>query len=274
MSTTNTNGTENMTIEQLTAIFGADTAAIMFAQMNAGSGTGGAPYSFLKKISVHGSELGNFGEFVYGTKSEKDAEGNRVVTEKGTNVGKDFEFILVNVSYIYTLWDEAKAKGLRSNIFTTLDGIKTAVDGYTGTALPASKEAKKAAGWKLNRINAGLVRANSKAKWEPVIWETVGAMYFTLGEVVGKQANGGLLSGTVKVVTKLESKGSTQYPVIDTKESSFGPLPKDFFTPGGELAATIGEITTDMTAYQKASQYEGATSTPPKADTEEGTTDW
>ncbi len=80
--------------------------------------------------------LATLGTFLYGIKTEKDAEGNKTVIEKGTNVGKDFEFLLVNVAYRYTLWDEAKGKGLRSNVFKTLDGIKTAVDSYSGVPLP------------------------------------------------------------------------------------------------------------------------------------------
>lgn len=250
--------TENtMSYEQLVAVFGEETAKTMYAQMNESSSSGGAPFPFLKKVSVHGSELGDFGTFVYGTKTEKDADGNKTILEKGTNVGNAFEFIVVNVAYRYTLWDEAKQKGLRSNIFGSLGDIASAVDSYTGKPLPASKDDKKAAGWKLNRINAGLIRANSKAKWEPVIWETTGMLYYTLGEVIGKQANGGLLSGVAKLTTKLESKGSTQFPVIDIKKSSFEALPKDLFTNEATVAQ-LKEITDKMTQYSAENQYSGA----------------
>ena len=254
---------ENMTLEQLIATFGEEVGKQMHAQMTAGQGGGaGAPFPFLKKVSTHGSEVGVFGDFAFGVKTEKDQAGNKTIVDKGTNVGTSFEFIIVNVCYRYTLWDEGKQKSYRSNIFTSLDGIKTAVDSYTGKALPTSKDAKKAAGWKLNRINAGLVRANSKAEWTPVIWETAGTLYFTLGEVVGKQANGGLLSGVVKIATKLDSKGSTQYSVIDVAKSSFGALPKDLFTNDATKTA-LSDITTKMTEYQKSNQYDASASPAP-----------
>ncbi len=248
--------TENTTItlEQLIATFGVDTANQMWAQMNASSGGSSAPFPFLKKVSTHGSEVGAFGEYAFGIKTEKDPKGNKTVTDKGTNVGKAFEFLLVNVNYRYTLWDEAKQKSYRSNMFDSLDGIKTAVDAYTGKALPATKEAKKDAGWKLNRINTGLIRPNAKAAWEIVTWETSGKLYFTLGDLIGKQPNGGLLSGVCNIVTALESKGATQFSVIDVEKSSFTALPKDLFT-NPTTSSMLSEITNKMADYRKASQY-------------------
>ena len=265
-----------MTLEQLIATFGEETGRQMFAQVNAQTNTGGAPFPFLKKVSAHGSELGNFGDFVYGTKTEKDASGNRKIIEKGTNVGKEFEFILVNVSYRYTAWDEAKQKGKRSNIFTTLDGINTAVDIATGKPLPATKDEKDAAGWKLNRVNAGLIRKNAKSKWEPVIWETAGALYYSLGQVVGKQPSSGLLSGIIKVKTKLGSKGSIQYPTIDEENSSFeGPLDaKIFETEKENFMAISNKMTEYVSANSKANNTPTAPATAPVPGPSEDDVNW
>ncbi len=254
---------ENMTQEQLIATFGQEVGAQMWSQMNASSGGGNqAPFTFVKKVATHGSELGSFGDFCINVKTEKQTDGTRAVVDKGTNLGTSFEFIIVNVSYKYRRWDEVKQKTVQSNMFETLDGIKTAVDVYTGEPLPETKQAKKDAEWKLVRVNAGLIRKNSKSDWEPVIWETDGTIYFTLGEVVGNQPNGGLMSGIVKVVTKLDSKGATQFSVIDVEKSKFSPLPKDFFSPDGPTAPMIKDITTKMGEYRKGAQYKAGASAP------------
>ena len=242
-----------MTQEQLIATFGAEVGAQMWTQMQASSGGGNqAPFTFVKKVATHGSELGAFGDFCINVKTEKQADGTRTVTDAGINLGNEFEFIIVNVSYKYRRWDAVKNKTVQSNMFSSLDGIKTAVEVYSGKPLPESKEAKKEDEWKLVRVNTGLIRKNSKADWTPVIWETDGTMYFTLGEVVGNQPNGGLMSGVVKVVTKLDAKGATQFSVVDVERSQFGKLPKDFFT-----MSILGDITSKMTAYVAAAQYTG-----------------
>ena len=247
-----------MTLEQLIATFGPEVGAQMHAQMTAGTGGGNkAPFTFVKKVATHGSELGAFGDFCINVETEKNDAGVREVTNPGDNLGNSFEFLIVNVSYRYRLWDEVKQRTVQSNIFETLDGIKTAVNAYDGKPLPADKQAKKDAGWKLVRINGGLIRKNSKANWTPAIWETDGMMYFTLGEVVGKKPNGGLLSGVVKVVTKLDSKGATQFSVIDTEASSFANLPKDLFTKD-ETKEMLSDITVKMGEYRKGAQFNGA----------------
>ena len=260
---------ENMTQEQLIATFGQEVGAQMWSQMTASSGGGNqAPFTFVKKVATHGSELGNFGDFCINVKTEKQPDGTRAVTDKGQNLGQGFEFIIVNVSYKYRRWDAVKNKTVQSNMFETLDGIKTAVDVYTGTPLPDSKQAKKDAEWKLVRVNAGLIRKNSKAAWEPVIWETDGTMYFTLGELVGNQPNGGLMSGIAKITTTLDSKGATQFSKIDVEASSFGALPKDFFSPEGKTAPMLKDITTKMAEYRNGAQYKsGATPAPTAAPT-------
>lgn len=250
-----------VTLEQLISTFGEETGKQMFAQMNASGGGSTAPFPFLKKVSTHGSEVGAFGDFVYGVKTEVDPKDkdNRIVVDKGTNIGTKFEFFLVNVSYRYTLWDEVKGKSYRSNIFADLKtGMDTAVDAYSGDPLPIGKEAKKAAGWKLNRINAGLVRKNEKEPWVPVIFETAGSLYFTLGELIGKKPSGGLLTGIATLVMKLASKGSTQYSVVDVVKSSFTPITPTFWADP-EISKPISEITNKMTEYRKANQYTPAT---------------
>jgi hypothetical protein len=274
---------ENMSLEQLIATFGPEVGAQMFAQMSAGAGAGGnkAPFTFVKKVATHGSELGAFGDFCINVETEKNDDGKRVVTNKGENLGNSFEFLIVNVSYRYRLWDEVKQRTVQSNIFETLDGIKTAVNVYDGKPLPADKQAKKDAGWKLVRINGGLIRKNSKSAWTPAIWETDGMLYFTLGEVISKKPNGGLLSGVINVVTKLDSKGATQFSVIDTNATTFESLPKDLFTKA-ETKEMLSDITVKMGEYRSNAQYTGASAAPANRGTQSGShsegndesTDW
>lgn len=267
-----------MTQEQLIATFGPEVGAQMWEQMSAGSAGGNqAPFPFVKKVATHGSELGNFGDFCINVKSEKQPDGTRVITDKGTNLGDSFEFVIVNVSYKYTKWDAVKNRTLQSNMFSSLDGIKTAVDSYSGEPLPESKQEKKDEGWSLVRVNAGLIRKNSKSPWEPVIWETKGTMYFTLGEVVAHQPNKGLMDGVIHIVTKLDAKGATQFSVIDVDKSSVSPLPKDFFDPKGKTSPMLADITTKMTEYVKGTQYKsGAAPTPQSQPVQEESdnTDW
>jgi len=255
-------GNTNMTQEQLIATFGPEVGAQMWGQMNAGTAGGNqAPFSFVKKVATHGSELGEFGDFCINVKTEKQPDGTRAITDKGTNLGKGFDFVIVNVSYKYTKWDDVKNKTIQSNMFSSLDGIKTAVDVYTGEPLPESKQDKKDEGWSLIRVNAGLIRKNSKSPWEPVIWETKGTMYFTLGEVVAHQPNKGLMDGIIHIATKLDAKGATQFSVIDVDASSVSPLPKDFFDPNGKTAPMLADITSKMTEYVKGAQYNSSAAT-------------
>jgi len=258
------NPMENMTFEQLVATFGEATAKQMMAQMSANKGGGNsAPFTFVKKIATHGSELGNFGEFAINVKTEKGEDGKRTVVDAGQNLGTAFDFIIVNVSYRYRKWDEVKGRTLNSNIFENLEGIKTAVDAYSGMPLPADKQAKKDAGWKLVRINAGLIRGSKKDAWQPAIWETDGMMYFTLGEVINNRPNKGWLDSIVHVQTKLDSKGATQFSVIDTAKSSCSDLPSDLFTNTG-TKDMIGDITGKMTEWRESNQYKGDAGTSVK----------
>jgi len=269
--------TNQMSIEQLTSIFGAETAAVMFAQMNNASSGSKAPFPFLKKVAVHGTELGNFGDFVYGTTYEKDASGERQIVDKGTNIGTEFEMVIVNVVYRYTKWDAINNKSLRSNMFTDLKaGIAGAVDISTGAPLPSTKDEKKAEGWKLNKIITGLVRADSKSPWTSVTFEANGKLYFTLGELTNNMKPSEVMGGVLKLSFKLESKGSTQYSVVDVEKSSVAPLPKDFWT-NEEITSQLSAITSKMKEYADSQQYSGASATPsasaPSAPAEDNT-DW
>jgi hypothetical protein len=273
---------ENMTLEQLIATFGPEVGKQMFEQMSAASGGGNrAPFTYLKKVSTHGSELGAFGDFVYGVETEKQADGTRAVTDTGTNLGTSFEFIIVNVAYRYRKWDAAanngKGRNLQSNIFTDLKQINTpggVVDVFSGKPLPKTKEEKKEADWSLVRINTGLVRADAKSPWVPVIFETSGSLYFTLGNVIGNQLHGGLLSGIAKLTMKLASKGSTQFSVVNEEKSSFEPLPKDFWTDDN-IKAMLSDITLKMADYASQGQYTGSAAaattgtTTPASDTQD-----
>ena len=262
---------ETMTLEELTSIFGADVAAQMYAQQQAASGGSSlrTPLPLIKKVSTHGSELGKFGDFVLGTEWDKNDAGDRVVTNKGTNLGTEFQMIITNIQYQYKKWDEAQSRTLRSTITDNLSNLNSLVDSFKGTPLPATKEARKAAGWKLVRVNSGLVRANPKAKWEAATFETDGMLYYTLGELLKSAPGQGFLSGIVSLKFTLASKGSTQFSVIDKEASSFGPLPKDLFK--GELKPVISGITSDMAAYMSAVNDRATSSTPeaPKESVEE-----
>lgn len=245
----------NMTYEQLVATFGPEVAKQMQAQMTANIGGGNrAPFPFLKKVSTYGSELGNFGEFIYGTEKEKQADGTYAITNKGTNLGTSFEFIIVNVAYRFRQWDEEKQRNLFSNMFENVGDIKKAVDLKTGAPIEQSKEVRKKVGIKLVRVNAGLIRKDSKSAWEPVIWETDGKLYYSLGELIGARPNKGWLDTLIQISTKIESKGSTSFPVIDLTKSKCADLPKDLFT-AAETKALISDITKKMTEWRDANQY-------------------
>jgi len=268
-----------MTQEQLIATFGPEVGAQMWEQMNASNGGGNqAPFTFVKKVATHGSELGAFGDFCIGVKTEMQKDGTKIITDKGTNLGNSFDFVIVNVSYKYKRWDEGKKRTVQSNMFTTLDGIKTAVDSFTGVPLPESKQAKKDAEWSLVRVNAGLIRANAKDEWTPVIWETTGTLYYTLGEVVANQDRKGLMDGIIHIVTKLDSKGATQFSVIDVEKSSVTPLPKDFFDPKGKTSPLLADITSKMTKYIAGAQYKSGDAAPttsaPAQQESEDDTNW
>lgn len=250
-----------MTQEQLIATFGEEVGKQMYTQMQASSGGNRAPFTFVKKVYKHTDPLGKFGDFLINVETEKGDGGEYVVTNKGTNLEDSFEFLIVNVSYRYSKYVEATEKTYKSNIFETLDGIKTAVDMSNGKPLPETKEEKKADGWKLVRINAGLIRKNSKAKWTPAIWEVKGALYYSLGELINGQPGNGLLSGIVKAKFEIKEKGTTLYVVVKGDESSFAPLPKDLFSKD-ETKEMLSDITKKMTEYRKGAQYSGGAAAP------------
>ena len=269
-----TNNTPVQSLEQLISIFGQEVGTTMFNNMNADSAGSAAraPFTFIKKISQMGSELGEWGSFVINAKFEKNDAGERVIADKGFNLGKNFEFIIVTTNYYYSRWNESTSRTETSNIFSTLSGIKTAVDSYKGTPLPADKEAKKAAGWKMVKQLGVLVKADGK--WEQAILEVSGMMYFTLGQVLDNKPNNGVLSGVVDFKTLVKTKGATSFVVCDEKASTFNPLPSDLFTDK-EVTTKLSEITTKMGEYRDAKQYTAGASeeTPSSAPKQEESED-
>lgn len=260
---------ENFTYEELVSMLGKESADIMQAQLDAANSSGGSsiPFPLLKKVADSDAGLGAFGTFVFGTKfaKEKDASNQLVVEDAGTNIGKDFELMICNVSYRYKRWDEVKQRTERSNIFTDMAALDSVID-YSGNLLPSRKDSvddgkgkgtktnsRKRAGWKMVKIIGGLVKHNGS--WESIIFEIDGTMYFSMNEVLDKTLNKGLLSGIVSIVTKTEKQGSTKYTVVDVEKSSFANLPDGFFKAN---AVAISNITKEMKKYQESEQYTSA----------------
>jgi len=266
-----------LTQEQLIATFGEEVGKQMFEQMNASTGGATTPFPFVKKISDIDSELGAWGEHVVGAEYEKNETGERVLTSKGTNLGKSFDIVIVNVGYHYSRWNEDKQRTESSNYFTDLTkGIKSAVNVYSGEPLPKSKEAKRAEGWKMVKQLGVLVRKDAKSAWQPAIYEVSGKTYFTFGELTDNKPNKGLLDGVYTLVFAKEKKGSTTYTVIDTAKSKHAPLPADLFT-NDETKEMISDITKKMTEYRAAKQYSGDSATSASeatAPTEEDDVEW
>ena len=259
-----------MTKEQLIATFGEETGNMMYEQMNASSGGAGAPFPFVKKISDHDSELGKWGEHVVGIKTEKNDAGERIVTDKGVNLGASFDIFVVNVGYQYSRWDDVKERNLTSNSFTDIvSGIAGAVDSYTGEPLPASKEAKKEAGWRMKKVLGVLIRKDAKSPWIPAIYEISGKTYYTFGVLTDNKAGKGLMDGIYTLKFAKEKKGSTTYTVIDTAKSVFTPRPDNFFSDD-DVKTFCSDITNKMADYRKGQQYEGAKTETPEAPQEEG----
>jgi len=254
---------EDMTLEQLVATFGQEVGQQMFDQINASSGGAGAPFSFVKKISDHDSELGKWGEHVVNVKTEKNDAGDRIVTDKGINLGASFDIFIVNIGYQYSRWDDAKERSFTSNSFTDLTtGIATAVDSHSGEPLPESKEDKKAANWRMNKVMGCLVRKDAKSDWIPAIYEVSGKTYFTLGELTNSKSRQGLMDGIYTLKFIKEKKGSTTFIVVDAPKCGYEAInPGEFF---GEpiVAGLCGDITKGMTEYRTSQQYKGTTAAP------------
>ena len=249
----------NMSKEELIAVFGAEVGAQMFEQMSGNLGGGGAPFTFVKKISDHDSELGKWGEHVINVKTEKNDAGERVITDKGTNLGTSFDIFVVDMGYQYSRWDDIKERTETSNPFTEISsGIASAVNSCTGEPLPATKEAKKDAGWKMNKILGVLIRKDSKSDWTPAIYEISGKTYYTFGVLVDNKPGKGLMDGIYTLHFKKEKKGSTTFTVIDTEKSIFTPRPVDFFTDP-KVVEFAGELTKKMAEYRLSQQHTSAT---------------
>jgi hypothetical protein len=250
---------ETLTLEQLTEILGLEAAQEIIAQRDSANATGGkVPFSFLNKIAdAFGNDLGAFGDFVYGAEKGKDESGKTIYVNKGTNLGGSFEFVNISSCFYYKKFvpattKDGQGKVYSSNIMKSLSDLGSAVDSQ-GNPLPKTKEEKKAAGWKVVRMNAGLVRKTNKDKWEPCIWEVDGSMLFGFNNIIDKDTSKsrGTLSGVMKVVTGREKQGQIAYIVIDEKASAFEALPKDFFK---DQAVAITDITLKMKEYVNAKQ--------------------
>lgn len=261
-----------MTREDLIAILGEEAANEILSQReSAGNTSGKVPFGFLTKIAdAFGSELGAFGEFVVGVEKSKDESGGTIFTNKGKNLGKNFEFILVTPCFYYKKFVPATTKDgqgrvFSSNIMKSLSDLDLAVDNQ-GNPLPKSKDEKRAAGWKMVRMNAGLVRKNNKDTWTPCIWEVDGSMLFGFNNVLDKDPSKsrGQLSGIMGIQTGMKKQGQIPFVVIDEDTSTFSQLPKDFFK---DQAATVTDITLKMKEYitAKAGQPSTATNTAPVA---------
>ncbi len=266
MSATTNNTMNKMTREELVATFGEETGNMMFDQMNESSGSGGAPFTFLKKISDHDSETGaKWGDHVINAKFEKNDAGEKVLVDKGTNLGDSFDIFVVNVGYQYSRWNDAAERTETSNAFTDIvSGIKGAVNSHTGEPLPKSKDDKKAADWKMKKVMGVLVRKDAKSPWEPAIYEISGKTYYTFGVLTDNKPSKGLMDGVYTLKFEKEKKGSTTYTIIDVKKATFTPRPADFFQD--ETVRTLaGDITTKMTEWRASQQYGEASDTSIKA---------
>lgn len=234
-----------LTYEEKVALFGEDVANAM-QETEAAQKSGGitVPYTSLKVILDITSELGGYGEFVFGVDKEKQQDGTWAIKDKGTNVGKEFQFIPVTSAYRYTKWDAVNNKTLRSTIFMNAADGDTAFD-HTGARMPSGKEAKKEQKWAMVKIVAGFIRKNAKATWTPVIWEIKGKTFFTYNNVAN-QLSSPILGGILNIKTKFEKNGNITYTVIDDKTSTVEKLPDDFLTQNRQV---IGEMTIKMKEY-------------------------
>lgn len=266
---------ETMSREELVAILGEEAANEIIAQREeAGKASGGKiPFTFLNKINdMLGNDLGKFGEFVVGVEKSKDESGNTIITNKGVNLGTSFEFLNVTSCFYYKKFTpgtkDAAGKVFMSNIMRTLGDIDKAVD-FNGNPLPKSKDEKKAQGWKLVRMNAGLVRKSPKDAWIPCIFEVDGTMLFGFNNVADKDTSGkrGVLTGITKIVTGIDKKGQIPYVVIDDVKSTFEQMPVGVIK---DQAENIANITIKMKDYVNSRQ--GNVAATPAANTQAPTT--
>jgi len=264
---------ENVTMsrEELIAVFGEETAALMLAQMESNTGGKGAPFSFVKKIADMDSELGKWGEHVVNVQSEKNDAGERIITDKGINLGVSFDIFVIDTAYQYSRWDDVKERTETSNVFTDVTtGMASAVNLANGEPLPKSKEDKKAAGWKMRKIMGVLVRSDAKSPWIPAIYEISGKTYYTFGVLTDNKPSKGLMDGIYTLKFKKEKKGSTTYTVIDTDASVFTPRPADFFS-NPETRDMISDVAKKMAAWRESLQAPDSTkqATPVGSGTQE-----
>ena len=257
---------ETMSREELIAMFGLEAGEEIYKQQQAANSTGGSkePFPLLKKVVDADLGLGKFGSFVFGVEYAKDRDdnGDKVVENKGINVGDTFKFVTVSVAYRFKRWVEGAGKDKKgqtqwSNIFTDMQGFKTAVD-YNGNAIPDTKEARQALGWKTVKIMAGLVEADGK--WYPVLFEADGKLYATLNNVLAKAPAKGLLDSIVTIVTKTEKQGSTKFTVVDEDKSTIDTNVLSVISANKDV---VSDIAVKMMKYVKDNDYKASKNTAP-----------
>lgn len=255
-----------MSREELIAMFGIEAGEEMYKQQTAANASGGSrePFPLLKKVVDGDLGLGKFGTFVFGVEyaKDRDEKGERVIENFGTNVGDSFKFVIVAVAYRFKRWVEGAGKDKKgktewSNIFTDMNGFKTAVD-YNGNRIPDNKAGRDALGWKTVKIMSGLVE--TKNGWEPVILEVDGKMYFTINEMLDKAPNKGLLGCIANIVTTTEKQGSTKFTVVDIAKSSWSVDGLQAIIK--ENKETVTDIVVKMKAYQGENDYKASAAKP------------
>lgn len=241
-----------LTYEMKVALFGQEVADAMQAEEDAAKGGGGVrlPFTTLDKISDIASPLGAFGDFVHSVVKEKNpTTGEWEVKESGVNLGKDFQFIPISIFYRYKRWNDGTSKNEYSSIFKMASDGDSVVD-YKGNPLPKGKDAKKDAGWSMQKCVAGVARKNAKDKFVPVVWEMTGKLFYTYNEVE-RTATQPILGGLFNIVTKLEKQGSTNYSVIDTVKTKVEALPQNLFTDYKDM---VSDVTLKIRDYVSAKQ--------------------
>ena len=249
---------ENLTYAELVAILGEEAANAIMEQRKASEGSGKLPFKLLKPVAeAMGNELGAFGEFILGSVKNTEGEG---YTDLGTNYGKNFQFILVSQGFYYKKFQEVGGKGktLMSSMVKSLGELSTIVDN-AGNPMPASKEARDTAGWRLIRVNAGLIRKDAKDTWTPCIWEIGGTLLFGFNELVGKSKYGaGALSSILNVVSTHKKNGVSVFVALDEAKSSAEALPTEELKV---ISEPVKDIINKMREYT-ASKTKGGTPQP------------
>lgn len=256
----NTN-TPEMTLEQAISIFGEAAAKEMFKTIDQESAGGKSmPLALIKRCSDDIVDGDKIGDFIIGRKFDRDEKKNLIVVDDGINLGASFKMVMVSIAYRYERYDDAKERTFTSNVFTDVSKASSAIDAASGKPLPADKDDRKAAGWKMTKLISGVVEA--EGKWVPFTFIAKGVIYYGIGELTDKLPRKGLLNHVIDIHFKIDKKGSTKFSAVDLEPSSATPLD---FKVLQDNADAIGSVTTDMAAYYEAHK---GTSAAPAAEAE------